>query len=94
MPKLEEVPGLTIVNEVPAGKHGMEVMGAGGDTKYVWDPTKPVEVEAARATYDKLVKAGYRPFRLGGSDGNVGEPMREFDPQAGSLILSTQYKGG
>lgn len=39
-------------------------MGADGDTKYIWDPKNPDEVEAAREHFDNMRKKGFTVFKL------------------------------
>jgi len=70
-----------------------EIMDHTGDTKRIWDPTKPVEVEDARASFDRLKKEGYVAFRVD-ERGEAGEIMREFDPQAGRVIMRPPMAGG
>lgn len=73
----------------------MAVMGRDGDTKKVWDRTKPDEVEDAKRTFDFLVREKrYVAFHVTGKDGDKGEQMREFDPSAGRMILVPALAGG
>jgi len=70
------------------------LMDATGDTKTIWDPAKPEEVEAAQATFDKLVTNGrYSAFRVG-EDGEKSTRMTTFDPKAGKVILVPPMKAG
>lgn len=78
----------------PSAHSLMEVMDGTGDTKNIWDPAKPDEVEVARATYDALKKKGYRGFRVTGKNGEKGEQMDEFDPAAGRMIMIPPLQGG
>lgn len=80
--------------DVPAHKFAMAVLGQNGDTKHIWDPEKPAEVEAAKAVFDSLRKKGYMAFHVKGKQGEQGDQMREFDPAAGRLILVPQMAGG
>jgi hypothetical protein len=81
--------------ELPAGMSAFAVMGERGDTKHIWDRTKPEEVEAARTLFDKLTKEKrYMAFRVTDKEGNRGEQMREFDPDAERMILVPQFQGG
>jgi hypothetical protein len=72
----------------------LEQMGAGGDTKTIWDRNNPTEVAAARKTYDDLTAKRYRAYHVTGEDGEKGEPMDEFDPDCERMILVPQYQGG
>lgn len=65
-----------------------------GDTKLMWDSGKEDEVEAARATFDKLTKKGYIAFRAEGKDGHQGEKIKSFDPDAERIILVPKIAGG
>lgn len=69
------------------------VMDATGDTKTVFDPNNPDEVEAARETFKALKKKGYLAYRVEKS-GDKGEALTEFDPQAGKIILCPPMRGG
>lgn len=86
--------------EVPSGKSAIAVMGEPGDTKHIWDKRKEAEVEAARTLFKKLTKpvkdggAGYRAFHVTGKDGEKGEQMNEFDPEAERMILVPPMQGG
>ena len=70
------------------------VINLHGDTKHLWDRTKPVEVEAARELFKKLRKDGYLAYKVAADNGNKGEAMPEFDPAAGSVIFSPALQGG
>lgn len=71
----------------------MHVMDRTGHTSVTWDPAKPVEVDVARDSFDKLVREGYRAFRVEGSD-NQGAPMTTFDPKAGKIMMVPHLVGG
>ncbi len=73
--------------------HSLTVLDRTGDTKTLWDPTRPDEVALARETFEQLRKKGYLAYRVIG-DGSKGEQMREFDPQAAAIILTPQLIGG
>ena len=74
--------------------NSMRVMGQKGDTKTMWDPNNPAEVEAARDQFNKLVRdKQFLAFRVTGP-GEKGEQIREFDPQAGSIIIAPPMAGG
>lgn len=81
-------------DDMPTGKHAAAVMGQAGDTKHIWDKNKPDEVEAMRAMYDTLTKKGYRAFQVTGKDGEKGEQMTAFDPNAERVIFVPQLVGG
>lgn len=87
-------------DEVPEGRHALAVMGEPGDTKHIWNKSNEVEVEAARTLFKKLTKkkseggAGYLAFHVTGKDGEKGEQMNEFDPNAERMILVPPIAGG
>jgi hypothetical protein len=72
----------------------MAVMNESGDTKTIWDRTKPDEVEVARETYRKLKAKGYMAYKVEGKDGRKGEVMDQFDPNAERVILAPAMQGG
>lgn len=81
--------------EVPPGLGSMAVMGVDGDTKYIWDKDQPAEVEAARATFEKLVNENrYTAYKVN-ANGDQGEgPIREFDPEEERYIFAPAMQGG
>lgn len=64
-----------------------------GDTKTIWDKNNPDEVEAAKATFDRLKGKGYLAYKVS-KDGSKGEVIRDFDPDAEKIILSPPMQGG
>lgn len=81
--------------DIPVGYGVFAVMGLLGDTKTIWDVSKPDEVEAARQLFDTLVKKkGYQAFRVKGNGDPVGHAVREFDPNEGRYIFVPQLQGG
>ena len=79
-----------------APEHLLEfaVMGTNGDTKHMWDKSKPAEVEAAREHFKKLRKDGYLAYKVVGEKGDKGEQLVEFDPEAGAVIFAPAMRGG
>lgn len=73
--------------------HTLSVMDNTGDTKTIWDPRKPAEVEAARATFDVLKKKGYMIYRVG-ADGEKNTVMHSFEPAAEKMIAVPAIVGG
>ena len=66
----------------------MAIMGREGDTKVMWDKTKPIEVEVAKMTFDKLIKDGYTAYTVSNDDPHKkGSPIREFDSNTERLIF-------
>lgn len=72
----------------------MSIMGSRGDMKVLWDPANADEVAAAKAQFDELVqKKRFLAFRVK-RKGEQGEQIREFDPEAGAVILVPAMQGG
>lgn len=71
----------------------LRVIDPTGDTKTIWDPSRPDEVENARETFRKLKAKGYIAYRVD-QGGNKAEIMAEFDPQAGKVIMAPPVVGG
>lgn len=70
-----------------------EIMDHSGDVKKIWDPSKPVEVDDAKRSFDDLTQKGYKAFRTN-DKGDTGEQMREFDASAGRVVFIPQMQGG
>lgn len=54
----------TAFKDVPENKAAMSVLGSSGDTKYIWDPDNPHEVEAAREHFHHMREKGFLVFKL------------------------------
>lgn len=71
----------------------MRTMGTSGDTKLVWDSQQDDEVANAKRTFNDLKKKGYAAFAVG-PKGKQAEQIKEFDPDAESLIMVPAIAGG
>lgn len=71
----------------------MSILDSTGDTKLMWDPSDDNEVDAARASFDSLVKKGFRAFRVD-AKGEPGVRIERFMPNAEKIILVPQLAGG
>lgn len=92
---IEDLNAYPTVEDGPVpGRHWMAIMGKEGDTKQIWDPEKPDEVEAARVVFDQLRAKGYTAFSVHGKEGEKGKEMKVFDPTAGRVILTPRITGG
>jgi hypothetical protein len=89
----EKLDESALADRVRAGGLVFEIMGRSGDVKKIWDPTKSVEVEDARASFDNLTGKGYRAFRTDAA-GKEGDLMKSFDPEAGRVVFVPQMQGG
>lgn len=76
-----------------AACHEMAILGAEGDTRIMWDPERPAEVEAARAAFDRLLREGYTAYTVT-DDGERGRRVDTFDPALQALILVPRIVGG
>lgn len=65
----------------------------GGDTKLIWSSDNSHEVENARATFDRLKKNGFAAFAVK-KNGDKGEQIFAFDPEAEKIIMTPQLRGG
>jgi hypothetical protein len=73
--------------------HTMRVMGIDGDTKLIWESDNCEEVEAAKDTFNKLTKKGYKAFAVK-KGGSQGEMIDKFDPDMEKIILAAPISGG
>jgi hypothetical protein len=73
--------------DIPDDLGAFGVMGQEGDTKHIWNPKKPDEVEAARVLFDTLTKKGYLAFKLTRL-GTKGKPVPEFDDAKGRVLFA------
>ena len=71
----------------------LKVTVEAGDTKIIWDSEKSDEVDAAKATFDKLLKKGYKAFKVR-KDGEAGDKVSSFDESAEKVILVAPMAGG
>lgn len=71
----------------------LKIMDGRGDTRVMWDPSRPDEVNAARKTFDELRAKRYNAYRVN-KKGEPGDIIREFDPEAGKIILAPPMAGG
>lgn len=64
-----------------------------GDTRVMWDPRIKDEVDNAKKTFADMKKKGYLAYTVK-KNGDPGEVIQEFDPQAGKIIMAPQLVGG
>lgn len=76
------------------GKCELAIVDPTGDTKVIWDPANEDEVDAARTQFETLIGKGFSAFRVKPGKGDKGEQIREFDPQAGRIIMIPALQGG
>jgi len=71
----------------------LHVLDGTGDTKIIWDPKNPDEVENAKEQFNRLRKKGFLAYSVN-KKGDKGEMITEFDPNAEKIILSPPVTGG
>ena len=88
------------VIEVPEGHGLMSGLNNSGDARIMWDRNNPDEVRAAREAFESLTKPkskggrGHVAYKAEGKNGERGEVIRKFDPEAERIILVPQIVGG
>lgn len=78
-------------NRAPSGT--MQVLDTTGHSTTTWNKDNADEVAAARATFDAMKAKGYTAFKVRGN-GQQGARMDTFDPEAESMVMVPQLKGG
>jgi len=94
---MEQIVGVVGENKTRAmrdGDHELARMGIEGDVKTIWDKGNRDEVANARRTFDDLRAKGYLAFHVTGKNGDQGEQMDEFDPDAERMIMIPPMQGG
>jgi hypothetical protein len=71
----------------------LRVVDGRGDTKLMWDPSRPDEVSAARKLFDELKKKGHNAYAVK-KKGEPGEKITTFDPAMGKIIMAPAMSGG
>ena len=64
-----------------------------GDSKTIWDSSKPAEVSAARTIFNELKAKNYLAYTVN-KQGEKAEVIDEFDPDLERIILSPAMSGG
>lgn len=76
-------------------QHQMKIMlPEKGDELVTWNPSDEKEVQKAKDTFEKYLKKGHQAFRVEHKPVKTGEPIKEFDPSIGEILLVPQYQGG
>jgi hypothetical protein len=86
---LEPTPALPVAE--PFGH--LIILDETGDSRIQWDPNDPEQVAAARARFDELKAKRYLAYKVD-KNGNKGEVISKFDPNAERIILHSQMIGG
>lgn len=64
-----------------------------GDTRITWDADNEVEVEVAKAAFDKLREKRYFAYKVKKAGGK-GTVVHKFDPEAEKIIMALPMAGG
>jgi hypothetical protein len=72
----------------------LRVLGQAGDTKVTWDPDDTDQVKTARQRFEDLVKGKKWRAWLMDKTGKKGEPITEFDPNMGAIVIAAPIAGG
>jgi len=81
------------VSVEPIVRNEMALMDGTGDTKVMWDPKNPDEVQAAEVQFNALKAKGFIAYTVN-KKGGTGEILRKFDPSIEKMILSPPIVGG
>ena len=73
--------------------HVMDVMDHTGHATTTWRKDNADEVAAAKLVFETATAKGYSAFRFRGN-GLQGTRMDSFDPEAESMMMVPQLKGG
>lgn len=80
---------------IPAGHLVIAMMTGHGDIRKIWNSANADEVEDMKRTWNHLVKEKkYMAFLVNPEDNTKGDQIREFDPNAGKIILVPPMQGG
>ena len=64
-----------------------------GDIKLIWDSENEDEVELVKKQFREAKKKGFSPFAVK-KNGQKGERIEEFDPEAEKIIMVPPVAGG
>lgn len=70
----------------------LSVMDSTGDTTIKWHRDNPNEVEAARLSFEHLLSKNFTAYRV--KNGERGERITKFDPNAGEIVMVPRIVGG
>lgn len=55
-------------------------------TKFFWNPSTDAEI--AESVFKMYQKRGFTTYAVNKADGEVGKPMKKFDPKAGAMLFA------
>lgn len=68
-------------------------MKRAGDSKVIFDPENPDEVQVAREQFKSLIKKKFICYSVG-KDGEKDKKVTKFDPKAAKYIFVPPIQGG
>jgi len=71
----------------------LRTLGLPGDTKIIWDPENPKEVEFAKQAFYDAKEKGFAAFKTG-AFGRKGGRIYEFDKSIKEIVLIPPAAGG
>ena len=74
-------------------KNELIILNRTGDLKLLWSAQKQGEIDAARQMFEDMRNQGYLAYTVT-KDGDKGEVIRKFDPDAEKIIMAPQMQGG
>jgi hypothetical protein len=85
---------LETTTELASNQGMICVLNQEGDTKIIWDRTNDAEVQNARQTFKHFKDKKYAAYSVRGKEGEKGEVIRDFDPDAERIIFAPPFVGG
>jgi hypothetical protein len=73
--------------------HSMHMLGRQGDTETHWDPADPESVRTARRLFEQYKNARCLAFTIREPGGDAFQ-IRDFDPEAGEIVVTRPLVGG
>jgi hypothetical protein len=72
----------------------MKILGKLGDTEVKWDPATGYGLKTAKRLFDEKTQRGRYLAFIEGPGGDGVTMLRQFDPNAESIILAPRLIGG
>lgn len=70
----------------------LRVCNRAGDSVTTWDPDDASLVQEAKRVFDAFKRHNYLAYKK--KEGNAGEQLREFDPNAHEIVMHEPLIGG
>lgn len=65
-----------------------------GDDRFEWNPDDPESVAEAERKFNEYKEKGYKAYKVKHEVRREGDPLDEFDPTAGEIIVVPAVSGG